>query len=170
MNIKKYIISLLTGLLLSTAIKVSAATATLTITNGTMTNLVTLINGSLKVTQFVLTSAGTNYGTVSVYDTYTNRFFYTNSAYSNILTYATNYVSVWTNYYGVTNTVTNGGSLIDVTNSVAGTTNTFPIRMVVSVGTNATTTVNNPGIIFNDGMWITNGSGSILSLVITYQQ
>lgn len=168
MNIKKYIISALVGLGL--AFGVNAATTTLTITNGTMTNVTSLINGSLKVTQFVLTSSGTNYGTVSIYDTYTNKFLYTNAAYTNILTYATNYISVWTNYYGVTNTVTNSGSLIDVTNLVSGTTNSFPLRAVISTGTNASTTVNNPGIYFNDGIWVTNGSGSVLSLVVTYQQ
>lgn len=168
---KKYIILLLTGLLLSTSIVSNAAVATLTIAPGVMTN-VPFLGGvsSAKITQFVLTSSGTNYGQVSVIDTFTNRFFYTNSAYSNILTYVTNYVSTWTNYYGYTNNVTNSASLVDITNSVAGTTNSFPTNMVVSVGTNATTTVNNPGIVFRDGVWVTNGSGSTLSLVVTYQQ
>lgn len=149
---------------------VKAATTSLTIAAGVMTNLITLNNGSVKVTQFVLTSTGTNISSIQAIDTYTNWLKYTNSAYTNILTYGTNLVVTWTNYYGATNTVTNSGSLVDITNSVAGTTNTFPVRVILATPTNSSTRIDNVNYYFNDGIWITNTGSGNANVTITYQQ
>lgn len=166
---KKYILGFVASIILAFSPQAQAANFATNITAGTFTNLALLINGSAKVTQFIITSTGTNYGTLSIYDSPTNSVLYTNAAYTNILTYVTNYVSVWTNYYGRTNTVTNSASLVDVTNSVAGTTNTYPLRVVESVGTNVSATVNG-SFLFQNGISVSNGSGSTLTISATYQQ
>jgi len=124
----------------------------------------------LKVTQVILTASTATNTSVQLWDTYTNQTLFTNAAYSNILTYVTNYVSVWTNYYGVTNTVTNKASLVDITNLVAGTTNSFNQVMVLSAPSNTTIKVDQVNYYFQNGIWITNTSSGNAVVTITYQQ
>ena len=160
------------GLLLVSP-RLFAASATVSVAGGVMTNFSLLVgNSPVKVTQVIITSAGTNQASVNMIDTYTNWLVYTNAAYSNTLTYVTNFVSVWTNYYGVTNTVTNSASLIDVTNNlVAGTTNIFPVRMSISTPTNSSTKFDNVNYYFQNGVWVSNVlAGGTCSVTITYQQ
>lgn len=168
---KKYFSALVVAasLILSSR-KGEAASTSVTIPSGTMTNLITLNNGSVKVTQIVLTSITTNAVNCYFIDTYTNWLAYTNAGYTNILTYVTNYVSVWTNYYGRTNTVTNSASLIDVAYTNAGTTNAFPIRMILSTPTNTSVRVDNVNYYFNDGIWVSNSASGNAQVTITYQQ
>jgi hypothetical protein len=167
-HMKKYILYCLTALSLVSASK--AVTISVTVAPGVMTNFPTLVAAPVKVTQVVITSAGTNIAQGQLIDTPTNQFFYTNAAYSNILTYATNYVSTWTNYYGATNVVTNTSSLVDVTNSVAGTTNTYPVRIVLSTPTNTSTRIDNVSYYFQNGIWATNTGTGSATFTITYQQ
>lgn len=147
-----------------------SATTSVTIPPGVMTNFTLLSQGSLKVTQVILTASTATNTTVQLWDTYTNQTLFTNTAYSNILTYVTNYVSTWTNYYGVTNKVTNTASLVDITNLVAGTTNSFNQAMVLSAVASTSIRVDAVNYYFQNGLWITNTSSGNAVVTITYQQ
>ena len=146
-----------------------AASQTVSIASGVMTNF-PIQSGSVKITQILMSSATTNYSTsIQFVDTYTNWLVYTNAAYSNILSYATNYTLNWTNYYGAVNSWTNL-TLVDLTNSVAGTTNNFPTRILTSIGTNSSLKFDNVNYYFQNGLWITNSGPGAVSFTITYQQ
>lgn len=164
----KQIKNVLIGLLLIAAVSVKASTVALTVASGVMTNIIPNF-GSAKITQIIAATTGTNTATINLYDTFTNTTVYTNVAYSNILSYGTNYVSTWTNYYGVTNSVTNI-SLYDVTNSVAATTNSWPLRIAGAIPSNSVVRFDNVNYYFVNSAWVTNsGSGSV-TLTVTFQQ
>jgi hypothetical protein len=148
-----------------------AASQSITIPSGTMTNF-PINGGSVKVTQIITTAAGTNYSTNIVFvDTPTNWLVFTNAAYSNTLSYATNYVITYTNYYGRTNNLTNI-MLVDLTNNlVAATTNFFPQRVILSIPSNvASVKYDQVNYYFNEGLWVTNSGPGAVSVTITYQQ
>lgn len=166
--LKKLSLSLLVGFVF--CFGAQAATTSVTIPPGVMTNFTLLSQGSLKVTQVILTASTATNTTVQLWDTYTNQTLFTNAAYSNILTYVTNYVSTWTNYYGVTNKVTNTASLVDITNLVAGTTNSFNQAMVLSAVASTSIRVDAANYYFQNGLWITNTSSGNAVVTITYQQ
>lgn len=147
-----------------------AATQAITVPSGTMTNF-PISYGSVKIQQIIVTTPGTNYTTnYEFIDTPTNWLVFTNSAYSNILSYATNYVTTWTNYYGKVNSDTNI-DLVDITNAVAASTNYYPVRIIGSVPTNnATAVLSGVNYYFVSGLWVTNSGPGAATFTITYQQ
>jgi len=164
--IRKYIILALLGTL-GSVLSASAFSLSMTVNGNTMTNLVPLSQGSAYIT--MLSVANPNVGsniTVQAVDTYTNSLTYTNVAYTNIVSYATNRMWATTNFYGVINQNTNL-ALIDVSNSVPVTTNNFPIRATVSAQAGNTTTLNNLNAYFANGIWFTNLSPSNAIVTIT---
>lgn len=163
---KKLILSLLLAV---SCFQLTAATTSLTIASGVMTNIPLILQGNVKLTQIALASTGTNVVSVQFIDTYTNALSYTNAGYTNILSYATNYISTWTNYYGATNSWTNI-SLVDITNNVAGTTNLFPVRIIMATPTNTTTRIDSVPYFFTSGVWVTNTGTGNANLTVTYQQ
>lgn len=150
-------------------LSLQAATISQTIATGVMTNIIGMAGGPVKVTQIIISSPSNNIASVQLIDTWTNQLNYTNLAYTNILTYATNYVSTWTNYYLATNSVTNL-SLVDVTNSVASTTNAYPIRMTLVAQTNSVVRVDNANYYFANGLWLTNTGPGNVTVTLTFQQ
>lgn len=165
---KKFII--IAGLICSLALGVYAANQSISIASGVMTNF-PINSGSVKITQILISSPGTNYSTnIQFIDTYTNWLLYTNAAYSNTLTYATNYTLSWTNYYGVVNSWTNY-TLVDLTNNlVPASTNIFPIRITTSIPTNSSLKFDSVNYYFQSGLWITNSGPGSINATITYQQ
>lgn len=159
------IISLLAAL----AFSASAVTLSQTIASGVMTNIIGMAGGPVRVTQVILVASTTNNASLQFVDTTTNWLLFTNSAYTNILSYGTNYVQTWTNYYGATNSVTNL-AYYDVTNSVAGTTNNLPIRISITAPTNGTSRFDNVNYYFVQGLWVTNNSTNPATLTVTFQQ
>lgn len=156
---------ILTGFCLS----LHAAQTSFVVLPSVMTNAPTLLAGPAKVTQFTLTSTSTNIATVKVYDTPTNSTTFTVGPYSNIVSYVTNYITTWTNYYGATNSLTNL-ALIDITNSTAQVTNAYNVELVATAPTNSTVIYNNLGAVFQYGIWVTNvGAGSAI-ITINYNQ
>jgi hypothetical protein len=150
-------------------------TTSMLINPGVMTNFPTIpftVNGPVKVTQIIISSSSTNVSNLEFVDTPTNTLTWTNAAYSNILSYATNVVTNYVNYYGRTNSYTNL-SLVDVTNSVPAVTNNYNVALHPIITTNATATFQNVNYYFVNGLWITNvaapGSGPS-TVTITYQQ
>lgn len=163
------LVSLLTSVALFTGSvsNTKAASASITVAAGVMTNFPLLVSGPVKISQVVLTSTGTNIASVQFIDTPTNALTFTNAAYTNITSYLTNYINNWTNYYGVVNSWTNI-SLVDITNSVAGTTNNYPVRMILATPTNSSTRVDNAVYSYLYTPWVTNtGTGSI-NVTINY--
>lgn len=147
----------------------SALTTSITVLPGTYTNALTLINGSARVSQVIVSSTTSTNTSVLLIDAPTNQLTYIVPAYTNRVSYATNYITSWTNYYQVAQSDTNI-ALIDVTNLVQSTTNTWPQRMgLASLGGSATafTGVN---YYFNNGIWITNTGSGTANVTITYQQ
>jgi len=157
--------SLIAAVSLSSAASISIAVAPSTATNV----MGSLFGGYAKVTSVTFNCTSSSNATVVVYDSTTNVFTYTNAAYTNITSYATNLVTTWTNYFGVVNSATNV-NLVDVTNSVAGTTNNYPQRFSVSALVGTTTTINPTSYIFENGIWATNTSAGSGTLTVQFVQ
>ena len=150
------------------AVSLQAASITMTIPTATATNLLgNLFQGSAKITSVALTS--TNAGSFVAYDSPTNVWTYTTADYTNTVSYGTNYIYSWTNYYGVVNSWTNM-TLVDVQNTVAASTNAYPARFALSCLANTTTSINPTSYVFENGVWVTNTSAYTINLTVTYQQ
>jgi len=161
---KKSLISLFAGI----GMAVSAATVTVDVPGNTAVNAVSPLGGNIKVSQFILTSTNASAVTASVYDSVTNVFTWTNAPYTQVTQYATNQVSLWTNYFGMTNYWTNI-ALVSVTNTVASTTNSFPVRFAGSAIANSSFIASGT-YYFNNGVWATNTSAVACKLTVTYTQ
>lgn len=163
---RKSIVSVLLGL--AFAGSVLANSVTTVVSNTAFVNLLSGFNNSVQVSQILLTASNGTNTSLLVLDAPTNSLTYVNPAYSNTVSYATNYVTSWTNYYGVVSSTTNT-ALIDVANqAVASTTNSYPY---ISIAASAGTTVNYSGVnyYFNRGIWATNNSGGVATVTITYK-
>lgn len=176
-KIKKFTVGVSVGIMLT--LNSHAGTAAVTVLAGTMTNLYSFTpnQGSMLIKQMILAPAsGTAPQTLSFVDTTTNLLVYTTLAYSNKVSYATNYVNVWTNFYGLaqSNTwyqaaggvVTTTYQLVDITNSVPQATNNYNIRFSVAIPTNSPPLIYNAiNQYYDQGVWVTNsaanGSASI---------
>lgn len=142
----------------------NAATVSGTVAQSAVSNLSLTLGTGAKITAFRLTSSSTTVGTAALYDTtnvgLTNVF----GSYNTILSYATNCITTWTNYYGRTNNLTNI-CLVDVTNTVAATTNAILPLAVFTAGTNSTFSASSLSLLFQNGITISNatapGSGTI---------
>ena len=171
---KKILFSI--GIAFAFVLNVSAVTSTVNLTAagaaGSVTNVPTLLSNGVNVVAFTLTSAANNTATVWIYDTPASagtNLTFTVGAYSNITSYVTNYITTWTNYYGVTNSVTNL-ALVDITNSVAASTNNYPKMYVLTAGTNSTVQFNNLNTRFQYGVTATNAAGGAATLILQYTQ
>lgn len=147
----------------------SAVNSTQTLAAGGYTNMPTLLSNGVNVIAFTLTSAANNTATITVYDAPFTNISYTVGSYSNILSYVTNYITTWTNYYGYTNSITNR-AIVDYTNFVAGVTNTYPIMYVLTCPTNSTVQFNNLNTRFQYGVYVTNTAGGAATLTLQYTQ
>lgn len=166
---KRYIKSLLIGAVgLLTASHMYGATVSFTVAAGAVTNMVPT-NGPSTITQLIVSSPVNNTTAFSIYDSGYTNLTYTNAAYTNILSYATNYITTWTNYYGATNSVTNL-TLVDYTNTVAATTNFFPLRISGTVPTNGTIKYDTVNYYFTTGPVITNTGAGTATVTVTYRQ
>lgn len=146
----------------------AAVSTTVVVQPNTYTNLLSLTGGSAIVT-FASVAANSTNASVLFVDAPTNTLFYTNAAYTNITSYATNLITSWTNYYGVVNYATNI-TLLDVSNPVAAGTNLYnrPLSAAALAGT--TTTLNPLNTQFEYGIWVTNNSSGIATVTIQYRQ
>jgi hypothetical protein len=162
----------LTGLITAASLFASsAATISVTVAPGTMTNLLGSLSGPVKVTQVQLTAGGTTVTNVLVYDTPTNVTSFVQAAYTNSIVYGTNQITSWTNYWGNVNSTTNVALVIVTNNVVASVTNSYPLRLNLSALANTTTKFDSVNYYFLSGIWATNavGDGSA-TFNITYQQ
>ena len=170
--ILKYLKLPLTGIALALtlyAIKVGAFTQSVTVANGTMTNVWLSFNQPTYVKQIIITSTTATNAVAQVVDTSTNLLTYTVSAYTNVLSYATNWNTTWTNFYG--NVQTNPEpivALIDyATNAVPSTTNSYPY-MSIGAAANTTYKLDQVNYYFRNGIWVTNIGSSPFIFTIVY--
>lgn len=119
---------------------------------------------SISVTALTATNA-----TVRFYDSSTGYATNVYPATTQISQKATNWIQCWTNYYQVRNCWTNL-SLINVTNTVAATTNPAPVRATVAVAASGTTTIGPVAYTFEYGVWATNSSFGAVGITIDYER
>ena len=167
--IKKFVKPIAAIMSLVTALSVSAITISQTVNPATFTNLLTLRNGSAHVSQLIVT-AGAASGTLQFVDAYTNQLWFTNAAYTNVLSQFASQTNVFTNYYNVLQTNIYEG-LVDTTNNVAGFSNALPVRVSIFVPTNGTVVIPTASYYFYNGIWLTNNGGTgPITATATYQQ
>jgi hypothetical protein len=157
------------GSLLASCLIANAASTAITIPANGFSNAPVAIPGPVKVTSVVLQAPVANVTSIIMYDTPTNQTTFTNAAYTNITSYVTNYITTWTNYYGVVNNATNK-ALIDVTNNVAATVNNYNIELSGSAPTNGTVLFQNLQQVYQYGIWITNNGAGTAVITIQYNQ
>jgi hypothetical protein len=151
--IRKIVLSALLGLAVVSA---NAFTLSVTIPPLTITNFFPITQGSAYIYQAIIT-APTNIAQVAFYDTPTNSLVFTNASYTSRAWYATNYVNTWTNFYGTVQSTTNI-ALIDYTNTVPITTNSYPNRFTISSTSGGSAAFPNINSYFSSGIWATNFS------------
>jgi hypothetical protein len=160
----------LTSLIALTWANVASASfvTSIVVAPATMTNIVTSINGSVRINSVTL-SATTSNATVVLYDTPTNVTYYLSPAYSNTLSFATNIIyGPLTNYYGNIFYLTNM-ALIDVTTNVVAATSNTCSGVVLTASTNGAVTYN-ATYNFNHGIWATNTSSGSMYILLQYTQ
>ena len=157
------------GVALGLSFNVFATVNIVSVPTTIATNCPTLLGGGANVIQFTITSAANNVATLTVYDAPSNSYYFTNAGYSTLGSYVTNYIQLWTNYYGATNAWTNK-SLVDYSNFVASNAfNLYPQMYTLTVPTNSTQTfvVNSR---FNNGILVTNLGAATFTFSYQYTQ
>ncbi len=166
-NMKKLIISVVVAAAIGLG-SIHAATVTTVLLTGQFTNLLTGFPGSTYIKSYTI-SAATNSATVYVYDTPTNKFAYTNGAYTyRQISVTNNYITSWTNYYGVAQSYTNIALFSTNLVTSAATTNSYPIRAVLGAASGTTVQYPNQQQVYNYGIWATNAGSGIATITITY--
>lgn len=158
------------GLLLASSSAMASFTQTTTVTGAAMVNLLTLVNGSAKVSQVTIQASTATNTAVILYDCPTNALTYVNPAYTNRASYATNLITgPLTNYYGGVFYQTNM-ALVDVTNNVvASTTNSYN-SFGFSSTASTSTTYSSLNLYFEHGLWVTNTTAGTAVFTIVYVQ
>ena len=149
-----------------------ANTVSVTVLPGTMTNLLAFYSnmGSVLVKQIVVAATVATNASLLFIDTPTNSLVLSSTvAYTNILSYATNNINTWTNFYGVVSSTTNI-ALIDIKQSIPGYTNNYPQRLSLIVPASTTVAYQGVNYYFDQGIWVTNTSTSpgVAAVTITY--
>jgi hypothetical protein len=164
---KKYLISALMGITLVA----SATSVSTTINPGGVFSLVTASAnvGSFQVRQVGITATTATNALVALLDAPSTNLTYINKAYTNMLSYGTNWNTTWTNFYGVVQTnPTPIVVLYDVTNTVAASTNSYPTRLIAGAVANSTAVFQGVNYYFDQGVLLTNQGSGTATVVITY--
>jgi hypothetical protein len=169
----------LLGLVLSFGMVSSmfGAAGSQSVTMATFTNFPTLIPySSAKISQIVVQNSNTTTNqTILFFDCPTNVLSFTNAAYTNTISYVTNYVTFYTNYQGLLTFLTNK-ALVDVTNNVvSATTNNYAQYFSIFVPSNSSVTLPGLSQTFQYGIWMTNATPAATApgsatVTITYTQ
>lgn len=162
-------IKLLIGaLVIAASLNGYAASTSMTIATGGMSNLLSAFQSSALLTSVIVTAPANNTASVTFVDTITNKLFYTNAAYIGVSSYVSNYYNCWTNFLGRTNCMTNV-ALVDITNTVASASVSYPLPFIGSAPTNSSFAVSGASFFFNNGVWVTNTGSGNATVTITYQ-
>jgi hypothetical protein len=166
---KKILLSLLTVGLVLCASSAFAGTASITLHNIGTGNLLTNI-GPFKIIGISVQASTATNTSVVIYDSPTNGQTASLPAYTNTLTVATNQISTYTNFFGVTTLLTNV-VLLDITNNlVAAAVTTRPIVWTGAAAASSTTVYSplNLPVVF--GLYFTNTAAADTVVNITYIQ
>lgn len=161
---KKFITLLFIALLLG-MVSSKAATTTILVNAGSCTNL---LGFAARVTQVLVSAPTVTNTSVLLIDAPTNVLTFVQPAFTNVLTYATNVVNSYTNYFGVPTLITNYGALVDMPNAVAASTNLYPQRLSLAALAGTTITADNVNYYFGTGVTVTNNSTGSANVTITY--
>jgi len=142
----------------------------ITLLPGTTTNVVI---GACVIDQIILNDTSATNANVVFYDapTGTNYPYVTNllnpiPSYTNTVSYATNYVYFWTNYWGAT-TLTTNIALVDLTNNlVVGSTNTFPVRLIAGASGSSTYKIDQVYYNFINGVVVSNTTPATVAVTV----
>lgn len=134
---KRSIVSLLGSFAL--AFGALADPSVTTITSGVTSTNALLPSRQVFIAQVTVANATAVTNTLSLYDAPTNVLTWTRGAYTNTYTYATNIVQTWTNFSGVSTSVTNA-AVFTASNPVAAATNDYRLLTSIVVGPGATVT------------------------------
>ncbi len=115
----------------------------------------------VQVQQIMIANPSSNTLDFYLYDIPTNSLTVTNAAYTNTVTYLSNYVVMLTNYYGyVTPSITNTVIVDNTNNVVAAGTNTVVPKLVFAVAPSSTfVTPVGLNYYFYQGLWVSNSTG-----------
>jgi hypothetical protein len=139
-----------------------------TLTPGQISNLVLVTRSPLRVAQAIITSTTATNASFNFIDSpSTTNITYVTLPYTNYLSYATNYVWNYTNYYGVVNTYSNI-SQVDYTNSVGQATNFYPVRLALTSLASSAQVYILQNATFNTGILVTNTGSGTGQVTITY--
>lgn len=164
---KKLLISIVASLAFALHLMAASIAFSLVSTQATNLSQVTGFTNSLQITQITASTAGAG-GAYQVYDAPTTNLQFTNASYISTSSYATNWITTWTNYYGATNSFTNV-ALIDYSITNAGTTNFYLQRYNSVVPTNGSVTIQGTAnFIF--GATFTNAAASTVNYTVFYRQ
>lgn len=163
---KKYL-SLIVGLMLASSV-FADSTSSFTLHTGTLTGIYT--NGPIRVTGFTIIAPTATNCLIQAIDSGNGMATWTNAAYTNTISWASNNIVVWTNYYGIVDYTTNL-NLIDVTNNlVAGSTNNWPVKFSAAVAAGGASTVSGVTYTFFNGLYVTNASAGDVTVVFQYSR
>ena len=132
-------------------------------------NMLSSFAGSAKITGVFLTSPAANTASITIVDTTTNSLTYVNPAYTQYSSYATNLITTYTNFFGTVQSLTNL-VLIDVSSSVAQSTNLNTVILTATAATNSTVAYTPVSFFANKGIWVTNTGSGNATVTINYQQ
>lgn len=139
----------------SASVSPSAAARNTMITNASRILSVTIANASAATLGVTLFDAGYNS---------TTNLTWTNSAYTNTITYTTNIVTSYVTTTGVTNSLTNSG-IFTVINTVSAATNSFPTVNTLSAPAGETVVwVPTGGYIVSRGLIATNNTNCTITV------
>lgn len=161
----KRILSLIA--LVALTFNIQAVSVTATVAGNSKTNILALMpSGIAKVTSLSTANNGAAVQTLSFYDSPDGSYFFTNAAYITTSSYPSNYSVFYTNYFGVVQGITNI-MLVDVTNTVAATTQiNWPVRAVTVLPASTTTTMYPVNYLFDAGVWVTNSGANSVTITI----
>ncbi len=143
-----------------------AATSAASITAAGVTNMVT---GALSASSFILTSPANAATRVVLYDAPTVVLTNVVPSYITSGAYATNYITSYTNYFGVQNNFTNV-ALVHYSITNAASTNTYPILLTINAGTNETVVIADVTYNFTRGLSVSNAALGTASFSVVYTQ
>lgn len=147
----------------------AAVTTTVTLGANAISNLSTIVSAPFKVTVIDVKADTATNTAVQVFDT-------TNVGLTNVVAgypynqlYATNYITAYTNYYGVSTSLTNV-ALITLSNYVASVTNTLSPKYSLTAPASSTVEYGPMDVWFYGGIVVSNTTTAPATVTIGYTQ
>lgn len=141
------------SVLLAGIVYVGAFTSTTVLNPGAST---LLISNSCRVTQVFVTATTATNTVAALVDSPTNGLLYVVSGFTNTITYGTNAIVIYTNFFGILTTNIYTNTIVDAPFTNAPATNTYPTRIVLGASGGTTAKGDNVNYYFLNGLMVTN--------------